>query len=72
MRKRDRIKSTTPVIFSVMWIYLLMQMGVSVEGGKAVIVVGAWLLLVWSSVHITDKGFDLFDKNDNEEDEWGV
>lgn len=69
MRKRDRIKSTTPVIFSVMWIYLLMQMGVSVEGGKSVIVVGAWLLLVWSSVHITDKGFDLFDKNDNEEDE---
>lgn len=69
MRKRDRIKSTTPVIFSVMWIYLLMQMGVSVEGGKSVIVVGAGLLLVWSSVHITDKGFDLFDKNDNEEDE---
>jgi hypothetical protein len=69
MRKRDRIKSITPLIFVAMWTYLFSQMGISVEGGKSVIVVGVWLLLVLGSVLITDKGFDLFDKNDNEEDE---
>ena len=69
MRKRDRIKSITPLIFVAMWTYLFSQMGISVEGGKSVVVVGAWLLLVLGSVLITDKGFDLFDKNDNEEDE---
>ncbi|AKO61023.1 hypothetical protein AXI76_gp122 [Pseudoalteromonas phage H101] len=69
MRKRDRIKSITPLIFVAMWTYLLSQMGISVEGGKSVVVVGIWAVLVLGSIIITDKGFDLFDKNDNEEDE---
>lgn len=69
MRKRDRIKSTTPIVFAAMWTYLMSQMNITVEGGKSVIVVGIWVVLVIGSIIITDKGFDLFDKNDNEEDE---
>ena len=69
MRKRDSIKSTTPVILAVMWTYILSGMEVFAAEGHRVVMVGLWIVLVVGSVILSDKGFDLFDKNDNEEDE---
>ena len=69
MRKRDSIKSTTPVIFALMWTYILSGMEVFAAGEHQVVMVGLWVVLVVGSVVLSDKGFDLFDKNDNEEDE---
>ena len=69
MRKRDSIKSTTPVIFAVMWTCLLSEVEVFAAEEHRVVMVGLWVILVIGSVILSDKGFDLFDKNDNEEDE---
>ena len=69
MRKRDSIKSTTPVILAVMWTYILSGMEVFAAEEHRVVMVGLWIVLVVGSVILSDKGFDLFDKNDNEEDE---
>ena len=69
MRKRDSIKSTTPIIFAAMWTYILSELEVFAAEEHRVVMVGVWAVLVIGSVILSDKGFDLFDKNDNEEDE---
>lgn len=69
MRKRDSIKSTAPIIFAVMWTYILSGVEVFTVEEHQVAMVGLWVVLVVGSVILSDKGFDLFDKNNNEEDE---
>lgn len=69
MRKRDRIKSLTPFIFVIMWLGIFSNLGISVSDGNAVPVVGSLTVLILASILITDRMFELFDKNDNEEDD---
>ena len=69
MRKRDSIKSTTPIIIAAMWTYILSGVELFQAEEHRVVMVGLWVILVIGSVILSDKGFDFFDKNDNEEDE---
>ncbi len=68
MRKRDQFKNSSPFLFAVLWLGIFYHTGVPVEQ-HPVPSVGMWLLLVMGSVILSDKGFDFFDKNDNEEDD---
>ena len=68
MRKRDQFKSSSPFIFSTVWLGVFYHMNIPVTQ-YPIPCVGVWLLLVMGSVLLSDKGFDLFDKNDNEEDD---
>ena len=69
MRKRDHLKSITPFIFIMLWLYIFDKLGVSGEGEYILPVVGSFVLLVSGSIFVTDAMIDFFDKNDNEENE---
>lgn len=68
MRKRDKLKDVTPILFIIMYTYIF-QLGELPVTKYPALIVGLWLLLVLGSVILTDKMIDFFDKNDNEEDE---
>lgn len=69
MRKRDKIKNLTPFIFVMMWLSIFDKLNIAATEDTLVLVVGSLIVLVLGSIIVTDYMFELFDKNDNEEED---